>query len=61
METLNFIDPFQFAYREKRGVADAMITSLHNIYDHLEKLRNYVRTLFSISHRPSILLNLMFS
>ena len=45
-ETYNLLDPFQFAYRANRGVSDALATLLHNTYEHLDKPKTYVRTLF---------------
>ena len=40
------LDPFQFAYKSKRGVEDAIVLFTHNIYQHLDKPKTYVRTLF---------------
>ena len=40
------LDPFQFAYKSKRGVEDAIVLFTHNIYEHLDKPKTYVRTLF---------------
>ena len=31
------LDPFQFAYKSKRGVEDAVVLFTHNIYQHLDK------------------------
>ena len=45
-ETRNAADPFQFAYRVHRGVDDAIMTLLHNIYGHIDNCKSYVRTLF---------------
>ena len=42
----NLQDPFQFAYRQKRGVEDAIIVFLDNIYKHIDKTRTYYRILF---------------
>ena len=39
-------DPFQFAYRSGRSVEDASLLLLNNIYEHLEKPKGIVRTLF---------------
>ena len=39
-------DPFQFAYRQKRGVEDEIIVFLDNIYKHIDKPRTYCRILF---------------
>ena len=38
--------PFKFVYCAQRGVDDALITLLHNIYSHLDNCKTYVRTLF---------------
>ena len=40
------IDPFQFAYRQNRGVEDALLVFLNNIYRHLDSGKRYVRALF---------------
>ena len=40
------IDVMQFAYRQSRGVDDAILTYLHNIYNHLDHVGNSVRCLF---------------
>ena len=45
-KTKHVVDPFLFAYRAHRGVDDALMTLLHRIYQHLDKLKTYVRTLF---------------
>ena len=45
-QTKAIIDPCQFAYRERRGVEDAVITLLHKIYVHLEDAATYARFLF---------------
>ncbi len=45
-EISDVLDPLQFAYRTRRGVEDATITLLHNIYKHLEMADSYVRILF---------------
>ena len=39
-------DPFQFAYRQKRGVEDAIIVFLDNIYKHIDKPKTYCRILY---------------
>lgn len=41
-----YMDPFQFAYTEHRSVDDATITCVHNISEHLDKQKTYVRALF---------------
>jgi hypothetical protein len=45
-QTKAYTDPAQFAYRQGRGVDDAILTLVHYIYEHLDKPHNYVRTLF---------------
>ena len=40
------LDPFQFAYREKRNVEDAIIIFIDNVLKHLEGSRRYARCLF---------------
>ena len=39
-------DPFQFAYRSGRSVEDAILLLLNNLYEHLDKPKCIVRTLF---------------
>ena len=39
----DFLDPLQFAYRRERGVEDAVLHVLHNIYSHLDKPCSYIR------------------
>ena len=39
-------DPLQFAYRSGRSVEDAILLLLNNIYEHLDKPKGIVRTLF---------------
>ena len=39
-------DPFQFAYRAKRGIDDAISINIHEILQHLEERRSYARVLF---------------
>ena len=46
-QTKTFTDHFQFAYCPGRGVDDAILTLLHNIYEHLDRPLNFVRTLFT--------------
>ena len=41
----SFIDPFQFAYRQNRGVEDAVLV-LHGLYSHLDIPKSYVRCAF---------------
>ena len=45
-EIKEFIDLRQFAYCAKKGVEGAMVSFLHPIYEHLDKPKTYVRTLF---------------
>ena len=45
-ETEHQLDKWQFAYRAKKGVDDALLTILHNTYMHLDKTNAYVRLLF---------------
>ena len=40
----DFLDPLQFAYR--KGMGDAILHVLHNIYSHLDKPRSYIRLIF---------------
>ena len=40
------LDPFQFAYKAKRSVEDAILFFTNNIYKHLDTPKCYVRTLF---------------
>ncbi|KAG5266197.1 hypothetical protein AALO_G00250850 [Alosa alosa] len=40
------LDPFQFAYRAKRSIEDAICSALHPALTHLEKRDSYVRLLF---------------
>ena len=39
-------DPLQFAYRENRGVEDAILHVLNNVYTHLENSNSCVRLMF---------------
>ena len=41
-----FLDQMQFAYRENRGVEDAVLVVLHKLYSHLDTMRTYIRSLF---------------
>ena len=45
-ETKEYHDPFQFAYRSKRCVDDALTYLLHTIIKHLEQTKSYVRVLY---------------
>lgn len=40
------LDPFQFAYKPKRGVEDASVTLLDTMARHLDSPNSYVRILF---------------
>ena len=40
------LDPYQFAYKTKRGVEDAILLFTNNMYAHLDTPKSYVRTLF---------------
>lgn len=46
-QTKKHMDTLQFAYKEKRGVEDAVATLLNGIYKHLETPASYVRILFA--------------
>ena len=41
-----YLDQMQFAYRENRGVEDAVLVFLHKLYSHLDTMRTYIRSLF---------------
>ena len=41
------LDPLQFAYQSGRGVEDANLFILNNLYKHLEKPQAHVRLLFA--------------
>ena len=45
-ETAVHQDPLQFAYARNRSTEDAILTLLHNVYEHLEKPSSYARVLF---------------
>ena len=40
------LDPYQFAYRSRRGTDDAVACLLHKLLEHLETAGNYARVLF---------------
>ena len=40
------LDNFQFAYKARRGVEDAILFFSNNVYSHLDRPKGYVRTLF---------------
>ena len=39
-------DPYQFAYRSRRGTDDAIACLLHKLFEHMETAGNYARILF---------------
>ena len=45
-KVLDYIDPYQFAYKSKRGVEDAITPVLYNIYTHLDLPGTTIRLLF---------------
>ncbi|KAK0131096.1 RNA-directed DNA polymerase from mobile element jockey [Merluccius polli] len=45
-EVPHLLDPSQFAYRAKRGVEDALLTSINNVSEHLEHARSLVKIVF---------------
>ncbi|XP_071959521.1 uncharacterized protein [Antedon mediterranea] len=45
-QTKLFLDPLQFAYQSNRSVEDAVLFHLHNIYQHLDVPKSYVRCLY---------------
>ena len=45
-EVSDFIDKLQFAYQKNRGVDDAILHVLNNIYSHLEKTDSSIRIMF---------------
>ena len=52
-----FLDPYQFAYKNKRSVEDAILTFTNNIYNHLDIPKSYVRCLFiDFSIQPHLLI-----
>ena len=46
VQVQTFMDPFQFAYSQKRGVDDAVLCLLNPIYKHLETKGSSVRIMF---------------
>ena len=46
LQTAAHQDPLQFAYTKNRSTEDAILTLLHNLYQHLDKPRTYARVLF---------------
>ena len=42
----DFVDPLQFAYREGRGVDDAILYVLDHVYSHLDKPATSIRLMF---------------
>ena len=52
----DFIDLWQLAYRKGRGVEDAVLHVLHNIYSCLDKPSSCIRLMFSdLSSSPTYL------
>ena len=47
VQTKEHQDPFQFAYRSKRCVDDALTYLLHTVIKHLEQINSYVRVLYA--------------
>jgi hypothetical protein len=45
-ETAAHQDPLQLAYSQGRNTQDAILTLLHNLYEHLDQPRSYARLLF---------------
>jgi len=45
-QTGDHMDTYQFAYRQNRGVEDAIISLLHDTYMHLESPNSFVRVLY---------------
>ena len=46
LDVQDYIDPFQYAYRQGRGTYDAVNTVVHLILKHLDKPKVYARLLF---------------
>ena len=46
LDVQDYLDPFQYAYRQGRGTYDAVNTVVHLILKHLDKLKAYARLLF---------------
>ena len=46
LDVQDYLDPFQFAYRQGRGTDDAVNTVVHLILIHLDKPKAYARLLF---------------
>ena len=40
------LDPYQLAYRSRRGTDDAIACLLHKLFEHMETAGNYARILF---------------
>ena len=45
-QVIEFIDRLQFAYQMNRGVDDAILHVLNNVYSHLEKTGSSIRIMF---------------
>ena len=46
LDVQDYLDPFQYAYRQGRGTYDAVNTVVHLILKHLDKPKAYARLLF---------------
>ena len=46
LDVQDYLDPFQYAYRQGRGAYDAVNTVVHLILKHIDKLKAYARLLF---------------
>ena len=46
LDVQDYLDPFQFAYRQGRGTDDAVNTVVHLILKHLDKPNAYARLRF---------------
>ena len=46
LDVQDYLDPFQYAYRQGRGTDDAVNTVVHLILKHLDKPKAYARLLF---------------
>ena len=51
-QVADHIDPLQFAYRSKRGVEDAVLHVLNNVYSHLEKKGSSIRLIVAAVSHP---------
>ena len=46
LDPAKLVDKCQFAYINKRGTEDAMLTLQHKLQEHLDKVRTFARVLF---------------